>query len=101
MEQGDDRKAGFRDLALMTMHFAIAGPEHELAGLRTRDITEGRGLIVNVRVSKVAPRKVEVLYGSRAYLCPVRAWRRWKEAAGLDYFAFRRLHNRWHTARTR
>jgi hypothetical protein len=41
----------------MTMHFAIAGREHELAALRTRDIVEdpeGRGLIVDVRVSKVA-----------------------------------------------
>ncbi|MFD4974685.1 hypothetical protein [Streptomyces sp. NPDC058424] len=42
----------------MTMHFAIAGREHELAYLRVRDIAEdpeGRGLIVDVRVSKVAP----------------------------------------------
>ncbi|MEV5086190.1 hypothetical protein AB0K74_48620 [Streptomyces sp. NPDC056159] len=49
---------GIRDLSLMTMHFAIAGREHELAYLRVRDIAEdpeGRGLIVDVRVSKVAP----------------------------------------------
>ena len=97
-------RRGIRDLSLMTLHFAIAGREHELAALRTRDITEdpeGRGLIVDVRVSKVAPRTVEVPYGSRAHLCPVRAWRRWQETAGLDAdpdnFAFRRLHNRWHT----
>ncbi|MFI8105366.1 integrase [Streptomyces sp. NPDC086023] len=96
---------GVRDLSLMTLHFALAGREHELAFLRVRDIAEdpeGRGLIVDVRVSKVAPREVEVVYGSRAHICPVRAWRRWKEDAGLDAdpdgFAFRRLHNRWHTA---
>jgi hypothetical protein len=72
--------------------------------LRTRDIVEdpeGRGLVVDVRVSKIAPRTVEVPYGSRAHLCPVRAWRRWKETAGLtadpDNYAYRRPHNRWHT----
>ncbi|WP_327135890.1 tyrosine-type recombinase/integrase (plasmid) [Streptomyces sp. NBC_01343] len=99
-----DNRFGVRDLSLMTLHFAIAGREHELAWLRVRDIAEdpeGRGLIVDVRVSKVAPRVVEVPYGSRAHLCPVRAWRRWKEEARLDDdpdgFAFRRLHNRWGT----
>ncbi|MFF4764247.1 hypothetical protein [Streptomyces sp. NPDC001292] len=88
----------------MTLHFAVAGREHELAWLRVRDVTEdpeGRWLIVDIRVSKVAPRTVEVPYGSRAHLCPVRAWRRWKETAGLDAdpnrFAYRRLHNRWGT----
>ncbi|MET7887410.1 tyrosine-type recombinase/integrase [Streptomyces avermitilis] len=95
---------GIRDLSLMTLHFAIAGREHELAHLRVRDITEdpeGRGLIVDVRVSKVAPRTVEVPFGSRAHLCPVRAWRRWKAELGQDVdpdsFAFRAVHNRWKT----
>ncbi|WP_328541181.1 hypothetical protein OHT17_50880 [Streptomyces sp. NBC_00371] len=67
---------GTRDLSLMTLHFAIAGREHELAWLRLRDVTEdpeGRGLVVDVRVSKVKPRKVAVPFGSRAHLCPVRA----------------------------
>ncbi|WP_341485500.1 tyrosine-type recombinase/integrase (plasmid) [Streptomyces sp. GD-15H] len=95
---------GIRDLSLMTLHFAIAGREHELAYLRVRDITEdpeGRGLIVDVRVSKVAPRTVAVPFGSRAHLCPVRAWRRWKQELGEDVdpdsFAFRAVHNRWKT----
>ncbi|MFF4429744.1 integrase [Streptomyces sp. NPDC001513] len=95
---------GVRDLSLMTMHFAIAGREHELAWLRVRDVAEdpeGRGLIVDVRVSKVSPRVVEVPYGSRAHLCPVRAWSRWKAEARLDDdpdgFAYLRLHNRWGT----
>ncbi|GGJ70150.1 hypothetical protein GCM10010121_095980 [Streptomyces brasiliensis] len=93
-----------RDLSLMTLHFAIAGREHELAHLRVRDIAEdpeGRGLVVDVRVSKVAPRTVEVPFGSRAHLCPVTAWRRWKEQLGQDVdpdsFAFRAVHNRWKT----
>ncbi|MFC9498434.1 integrase [Streptomyces sp. NPDC056982] len=95
---------GTRDLSLMTLHFAIAGHEHELAWLRLRDVTEdpeGRGLVVDVRVSKVKPRKVAVPFGSRAHLCPVRAWRRWRDELGPnadpDSFAFRALHNRWHT----
>ncbi|GAA2426795.1 hypothetical protein GCM10010255_81490 [Streptomyces coeruleofuscus] len=52
-----------------------------------RDIAEdpeGRGLIVDVRDSKVAPRTVEVPFGSRAHLCPVRAWRRRKAELGED-----------------
>lgn len=82
-----------RDLALMTLHFAVVGREHELAHLRVRDIVEdpeGRGLIVGVWVSKVAPRTVEVPFGSRAHLCPVGAWRRWKTllAGGLDPVTF-------------
>ncbi|MFE5766060.1 integrase, partial [Streptomyces sp. NPDC056492] len=98
-----ENRFGVRDLALMTLHFAIASRAHELAWLRVRDVAEdpeGRGLIVDVRVSKVAPRVVEVPYGSRAHICPVRAWRRWKEEAHFDDpdgFAFRRLHNRWGT----
>ncbi|MGW4823123.1 hypothetical protein ACWEP4_30120 [Streptomyces sp. NPDC004227] len=55
---GEGVVAGVRDLSLMTLHFAIAGREHELACLRVPDIAEdpeGRGLIVDVRVSKVAP----------------------------------------------
>ncbi|MFD4996980.1 site-specific integrase [Streptomyces buecherae] len=98
-----DNLAGIRNLSIMTMHFAVAGREHELAWLRERDIQEDpedRGLIVDIRVSKVAPREVVVPYGSRASICPVRAWRKWKQAAGLDQadgFAYRRLHSRWHT----
>ena len=99
-----DSLMGARDLSMMTMSVACLAREHELAWLRVRDVTEDpedRGLLVNIRVSKVAPRLVRVRYGSRLALCPVRAWRRWKAAAGLDAdpdgFAFRRLHNRWHT----
>lgn len=99
-----DNRFGVRDLSLMTLHFAIAGREHELAWLRVRDVTEdpeGRGLVVDVRVSKVKPRVVAVPFGSRAHLCPVRAWRRWRAELGPDTdpdsFAYRPLHNRWHT----
>ncbi|ATL88782.1 integrase [Streptomyces malaysiensis] len=99
-----DDLSGVRDLSLMTMHFAIAGREHEVGWLRERHVAEdpeGRGLIVDVRISKNYPRVVQVPYGSRAHLCPVRAWRRWREASGIaadpDGFAYRRLHSRHHT----
>jgi integrase len=90
--------AGDRDLAMMTMHFAVAGREHELAALRDRHITEDdadRGLVVDIRISKTWPRVVQVPYGSRAHLCPVRAWRRWRtvSAPDPDDFAFRRIHS--------
>ncbi|GFE12417.1 hypothetical protein Sgleb_04640 [Streptomyces glebosus] len=66
-----------------------------------RDIVETEhGLEIDVRVSKISPRKVKVPFGSRPSTCPVRAWRAWTESAGLsdpDGFAFRALHPRWHT----
>ncbi|MET8956984.1 hypothetical protein ACWEO4_48245 [Streptomyces sp. NPDC004393] len=92
---------GLRDRALVLMHFAAAGREHELAFNRVRDSDETRGRIqADLRVSKVRPRIVPVPYGTRPSICPVRAWQAWKETAGLDDpdgYAWRRLHNRWHT----
>lgn len=98
-----DNLRGVRDRSLMTMHFAIAGREHEVAYLRNRDITEdpeGRGLIVDIRVSKVKPRKVKVLPLQDTRICPVTAWKKYKAAVeeltgeplDPDEFAFRRIH---------
>lgn len=96
-----DNLRGIRDRALVLMHFAVAGREHELAFNRVRDYAETPGgLTADLRVSKVRPRIVPVPYGSRPSICPVRAWTAWREAAGLDDpdgHAWRRLHNRWHT----
>ncbi|MFD3504867.1 integrase [Streptomyces sp. NPDC058678] len=96
-----DNLMGIRDRALVLMHFAVAGREHELAANRVRDYTDTPGGIqADMRVSKIRPRVVPVPYGSRPSICPVRAWTAWKEAAGLDDpdgYAWRRLHNRWHT----
>lgn len=96
-----DNLTGIRDRAMVLMHFAVAGREHELAFNRVRDYTETPdGIQADLRVSKVRPRVVPVPYGSRPSICPVRAWQTWKEAAGLtdpDGYAWRRLHNRWHT----
>ncbi|MGR6975229.1 hypothetical protein ACU639_37610 [Streptomyces cynarae] len=96
-----DNLTGIRDRALVLMHFAVAGRRHELAFNRVRDYAETPGGIqADLRVSKIRPRVVPVPYGSRPPICPVRAWQTWKEAADLtnpDGYAWRRLHNRWHT----
>ncbi|MFJ8855180.1 integrase [Streptomyces sp. NPDC102437] len=96
-----DNLMGIRDRAMVLMHFAVAGREHEIAANRMRDYADDPGgLIADMRVSKVRPRIVPVPYGSRPAICPVRAWTAWKEAARLDDPdgpAFRRLHPRWHT----
>ncbi|MER6213615.1 integrase [Streptomyces sp. NPDC001674] len=96
---------GVRDRSLMTMHFAVAGREHELAYLRNRDITEdsdGRGLLVDIRVSKVSPRKVKVKPLQDTRICPVTSWRAYRAAVeeligeplDPDEFAFRRVHSK-------
>ena len=96
-----DNLMGIRDRALVLMHFAVAGREHELAATRVRDYADAPGGIqADLRVSKVRPRVVPVPYGTRPSICPVRAWTAWREAAELtdpDGPAWRRLHSRWHT----
>lgn len=93
-----DTIAGIRDLAIMTTHFACAAREHELAAQYDRHVTEdehGRGLVSDLRVSKTYPRVVQILYGSRAHLCPVRAVSRWREVSrpAPDDPLFRQLHS--------
>lgn len=96
-----ETRLGIRDRSIGLTAFAIAGREHEVAHLRVRDFTETEhGMEVHVRVSKIKPRKVKVPFGSRPSSCPVRAWRAWKAEADLadpDDFAYKPLHNRWHT----
>ncbi|MCX4429605.1 integrase [Streptomyces mirabilis] len=96
-----DNRLGIRDRSIGLTHFAVAGRQHEIAYLRLRDFTETEhGMEVDIRVSKIAPRKAKVPFGSRPSSCPVRAWRAWKDEAQLtdpDGFAYRPLHPRWHT----
>jgi hypothetical protein len=96
-----DNLAGIRDRALVLMHFAVAGREHELAANRVRDYADQPGGIqADMRVSKIRPRQVPVLYGSRPSICPVRAWHTWRDTAELtdpDGYAWRRVHSRGHT----
>ncbi|MFC9296938.1 integrase [Streptomyces sp. NPDC057011] len=96
-----DNLRGLRDRALVLVHFALAGREHEIAWLRNRHITlTDEGLVVDVAVSKVKPRTVGIPYGTRLATCPVRNWVKYKEAVeeltgeplNPDEFAFRRIH---------
>ncbi|WP_244190160.1 site-specific integrase [Streptomyces hygroscopicus] len=96
-----DTLLGLRNRSIALLAFALMAREHEVAFLRLRHITEHEnGLLVDVRVSKTKPRLAKVPFGSRPSTCPVRAWRAWRDAAALtdpDGFAYRQLHNRWHT----
>lgn len=85
-DEGELTLVGKRDRALVLLGFAIAGRRSEVAGLLVRDVQDDptNGLVVDVRVSKTKPRTVAVPYGSNPLTCPVRAWRAWTEAAGLD-----------------
>ncbi|MBA2949598.1 tyrosine-type recombinase/integrase [Streptomyces sp. PSKA28] len=101
VQAAPDNRLGIRDRSIGLTHFAIAGREHEIAALRVRDLVETEhGMEVDIRVSKIKPRKVKVPFGSRPSSCPVRAWRAWKDEAQLtdpDGYAYRPLHPRWHT----
>lgn len=97
-----DNLSGLRDRSIMCMQFAVAGREHEMAWCRDRDFAEhDRGVLADLRISKVAPRKVPVTYATDPLICPVRTLRAWREASGTheepDGFAWRRLNSRWHT----
>jgi integrase len=76
--------AGQRDRLVFALGFAVAGRRDELAHLVVGDLTEvAEGLVVNIRVSKTDPREVPVAYGADPLTCPVRAWRSWRQTAGL------------------
>lgn len=69
-----------RDRALLLVGFGIAGRVSEISGLDVRDFTpHENGMHVHVRRSKTSPRRVPVLYASDPLLCPVRAWRAWRD----------------------
>lgn len=93
-----DNLEGLRDRSQILTHFSVAGREHEIAHLRVRDmqVTE-HGLLVDIRVSKVKPRKVPVPYGTRPSTCPVRSWIAWQSErqADPDDFAYCGVH--WRT----
>ncbi|MFD0639689.1 tyrosine-type recombinase/integrase [Catenulispora yoronensis] len=91
-----DTLAGTRDRALALLDFAVAGRRAEVAGLLVLDVADDpNGLVVDIRASKTSPRTVAVPYGSNPATCPVRAWRAWRDAAGLaadpEGPAFRRI----------
>lgn len=86
-----------RDPALILLGFAGAFRRSELAQLRLADITETEdGLRVRLRQSKTDQEgegfTKGIPFGHEYKTCPVRAWKTWKEAAGItDGQAFRSI----------
>jgi site-specific recombinase XerD len=86
-----------RDRALILLGFAGAFRRSELAQLQLTDITETEdGLRVRLRHSKTDQEGEGFVkgipYGHEYKTCPVRAWKTWKEAAGItDGYAFRSI----------
>jgi integrase len=81
------RMLAARDVALLTVGFASGSRRGELVGLDVADVSfEGDGLVLFIRKSKTDQRgqgrKVGVPFGSKGS-CPVRAMRRWLDAAGI------------------
>jgi integrase len=91
-----------RDRALLLMGFAGGFRRSELAALRVEDVDETEeGLLIRVRRSKTDPegrgREVAIPFGESPETCPVRAWREWIAAAGIeDGPAFRRIDRHGH-----
>jgi integrase len=83
-----DTLRGHRDRALVLLGFAGAFRRSELVALDVEDLVEiPEGLVVTMRRSKTDQegqgRPVGIPYGSNPTTCPVRAVRRWREAAGI------------------
>ena len=80
--------AGHRDRLLLTLGFAGGFRRSELAGITVADVEQvTEGLLVHLDRSKTDQegkgRRVEIVYGTDAVTCPVRAWRTWLAAAGF------------------
>lgn len=78
-----------RDRCLLLLGFAGAMRRSELVGLDVEDVQDtGEGLVVTIRRSKTdqegSGRKIGVPYGSTPLTCPVRAFRDWLAASGIE-----------------
>ena len=80
--------AGHRDRLLLTLGFAGGFRRSELAGITVADVEQvAEGLLVHLDRSKTDQegkgRRVEIVYGTDAATCPVRAWRTWLTASAI------------------
>lgn len=83
-----------RDRALLVLGFAGALRRSELSALEVGDVeVHLEALVVTIEAAGAREaRTVTLPWGSRRDTCPVRSWRAWVEAAGLqDGPAFRRM----------
>lgn len=81
-----DTLAGRRDRALVLLGFRFAARSAELAGLDVDDVEDAgaKGLVVNVRFGKTGGRRVPIPMAKDPAVCPVVAWREWREAVGYS-----------------
>ena len=84
-----NRLIDVRDRALILIGFAGALRRSEIVALDVDDVQEDAdGLVVAIRRSKTdqeAEGEIRGLpYGSHPATCPVRAWRAWLDASGID-----------------
>ena len=76
--------AGARDLALVLFDFALGARRAELAFLDVADVTlTDDGLEVHIRKSKTGHRRPAVPYAEDTDICPVLAWKRWRERSAI------------------
>jgi integrase len=85
----DNRLIDVRDRALILIGYAGALRRGELVALDIDDVDEDAdGLVLRIRRSKTdqeAKGEIRGLpYGSHPATCPVRAWRAWIDASGID-----------------
>ena len=85
----DGGLAGCRDRALLLVGFSGGFRRSELVDLDVEDVKEtADGLVIRVRRSKTDPEArgaaVALPYGSTAATCPVRSYRAWVAAAGIE-----------------
>jgi site-specific recombinase XerD len=85
----DDRLPGCRNRALLLVGYAGGFRRSELVGLDVGDVNEtADGLVIRLRRSKTDPEgkgiTVALPYGSTAATCPVRSYRAWISAAGIE-----------------
>jgi integrase len=78
-----------RDRALILIGFAGALRRSELVALNIDDVTEDAdGLVLTIRRSKTDQKGESEMrglpYGSHPSTCPVRAWRAWIDASGIE-----------------
>ena len=84
-----DTLLGRRDACLLLLGFSSAMRRSELVALDVADVSDTNdGLIVTIRRSKTDQegegREVGIPYGSSPATCPVRAFRAWLDASGID-----------------
>ena len=102
-----NRLIDVRDRALILIGFAGALRRSELVALDVDDVAEDvDGIVLTIRRSKTDQEGESEMrglpYGSHPATCPVRAWRAWMDASGIDTGpAFRAVdrHSRMRTTR--